>query len=213
MSRHTPIALVALFALAIPALIAIGLPQKASATFVNKTGRPVLVYVAFGADSAVTSFPFCTSTGRLGCRFPLGIDGTAELPLGGKYLNATFSVNGTVTCGMTKIELNLNNPAWYDIADISLVDGFSARVALVATDSSGTHELGPVVSATGNEKAFGVYPYGCDICVARSAPPCDIPKGREGCKAGPDQYHPAVPCQYQGTKKGGGSAVAVTLLK
>ena len=59
---------------------------------VNDTGKQATVYVAFGADSAVTGWPFCTSTGRLNCNFALDQNGGArELPLGGKYLNATFS--------------------------------------------------------------------------------------------------------------------------
>jgi len=187
--------------------------ERATASIANKTGNAVMVYVAFGADSAVTSFPFCTPTGRLGCKFGLLNGDEQFLPLGitGRYLNATFSVSGPVTCGVTKFELNLNNPSWYDIVDISLVDGFSTKIGISAKDSAGTHALGPVTSQTDNEKAFGVYPYGCDICVARSSPPCGIPKGHEGCKTGPDQYHPDVPCQYQGTNKGGGSVVRVTL--
>lgn len=184
--------------------------SKATLSIANRTSAPITVFVAFGADSIVTSLPSCTPAGRLQCSLPLAKDTTLALPLAGKYLNATLSVNGPVTCGMTKVELNLNNPAWYDIVDVSLVDGFSTAVRVSLTDSKGAHSIGPVVSQTGNEKAFGVYPYGCDLCVERSSPPCDIPKGREGCKKGPDQYHPAVPCQYQGTKKGGGTAVAIT---
>jgi hypothetical protein len=194
-------------------IIAYDLSSMATATVTNKTGRAVMVYVAFGADSVVTSFPFCASTGRLGCRFPLGQGQTKALPIGQSYLNATLSIGGPVTCGSTKVELNLNNPAWYDIADVSLVDGFGAKVGVTAKDASGTRALGPVTTEQGNEKAFGVYPYGCDLCVRRGEPPCGIPAGREGCKTGPDQYHPDVPCQYQGTKKGGGSQVAVTWLE
>jgi hypothetical protein len=195
------------------AIVGIASCGKATASITNKTGAPVTVYVAFGADSVVTSFPFCTPTGRLNCTFPIASSGEQILPMGitGRYLNATFSVNGPVTCGVTKFELNLNNPSWFDIVDISLVDGFSTKIGISVKDSAGTHQLGPVVTQGGNEKVFGVYPYGCDICIARSSPPCGIPKGHEGCKTGPDQYHPDVPCQYQGTRKGGGSAVRVTL--
>jgi len=184
---------------------------KATVIVSNSENAPVTVFVAFGSDSVVLppSFSFCTASGALACSFPLAANGSQRLPLSGQYLNATLSVGGPVACGMTKIELNLNNPAWYDIVDVSLVDGFSTSVEVQAKDSSGTHEL-KVDSAAGNEKAFGVYPYGCDLCVERSLPPCGIPKGREGCKKGPDQYHPDVPCQYQGTKKGGGSSVAIT---
>jgi hypothetical protein len=211
MKKHLIIGLTAAVSLAAGAGTYLACQSKATAVIANKTGAPVTVYLTFGADSVVTGFPFCTSTGRLGCKFPLANGATQALPLGGKYLNATLSVSGPVTCGMTKAELNLNNPAWYDIADISLVDGFSTKIGISATDAKGKHELGPVTSQSGNEKAFGVYPYGCDICVERQNPPCSIPKGKEGCKTGPDQYHPDVPCQYQGTTKGGGTAVVVTL--
>jgi hypothetical protein len=205
---------VAALLVALGASVALGVAfkscSKASARIKNSTGAPVVVYVAFGADSVVKSFPFCSSTGRLGCKFPLIAGETQDLPLAGKYLNATLSVGGPVTCGITKVELNINNPAWYDIVDISLVDGFSNKMAVTAIDTAGTHDLS-VASQSGNEKAFGVYPYGCDLCVERSIPPCDIPKGRDGCKKGPDQYHPDVPCQYQGTTIGGGTSVTITI--
>jgi len=210
MKKNLIIALTAITSVAVGAGAFLSCQTKATASITNKANATVVVYLTFGADSVITGFPFCVSTGRLGCKFWLASGATQALPLGGKYLNATLSVNGPATCGMTKAELNLNNPAWFDIADISLVDGFSTKVKIEATDSAGKHVLGPVTTQGGNEKAFGVYPYGCDICVARSAPPCGIPVGKESCKTGPDQYHPDVPCQYQGTKKGGGSTVVVS---
>ena len=68
-----------------------------------------------------------------------------------------------------------------------------------------THVLGPVRGPSGNEKNFGVYPLGCDICVRRDKPACGFVPGKAGCKSGPDPYHPDVPCQYQGVTMGGGS--------
>jgi hypothetical protein len=184
----------------------------ASVQVFNSTDTQTTVYVSFGADSAITSWSFCPVTSRLNCQFTLPAQGSINLPLEGKYLNATLSFNQEVACGVTKAELNLNNPSWFDILDISLVDGFSTKVSMTVSDTSGTHTLGPVVAEKGNEKAFGVYPYGCDICIEKQKPPCSIPTGKEGCKTGPDQYHPDVPCQYQGSIKGGGTAVTVTLL-
>lgn len=186
------------------------LPTKAGATVVNKTGATAIVYVAFGADSAVKGWDFCHITGRLQCKFPIGNGENQTLPTAGKYLNATLSVGGPVTCKKTKVELNVNNPKWFDIIDISLVDGFDQKVSITAKDSAGTHELA-VKSASGNEKAFGVYPLGCDICVARQSPPCGMSPGADGCKLG-TQYKPDVPCQYQGTKMGGGTTATITLL-
>lgn len=171
--------------------------------------QDVTVYVAFGSDSAITGWPVCKAAGRLNCNFPLAGKTSIDLPLNGKYLNATLSFDDPPGCGATKAELNLNNPKWYDITDISLVDGFNKSVGIVVKDGTST-TLGPVQSQTGNEKAYGVYPYGCDICVERQNPPCGISKGKNGCKTG-TQSKPDVPCQHQSTTMGGGSAVTVTV--
>lgn len=206
---------VALIVFAAPVVILGGLAftalcRSSGATVTNRSGHPITVHVAFGSDSVVKSWPFCAGAEN-SCKFDLEDRDTRALPTGGKYLNATLSFGGPVACGKTKVELNLANPAWYDIVDISLVDGFDQKVGVSVRDSSGSYELGPVRSATGNEKAFGVYPDGCDICVDRQKPPCGQPVGSSGCKTG-TQYDPDVPCQYQGTTKGGGSTVAITLL-
>jgi hypothetical protein len=179
-----------------------------TASVTNATGAAASVYVAFGTDSVVLppSWTFCTSIGPLGCTFQLAANGSQVLPLGGQYLNATISFNSVVGCGVTKAELNLNNPNWYDIIDISLVDGWSNNVSIQV----GSTTLGPTLGKTGNEKVLGVFPLGCDICVARQNPPCGISKGTDGCKTG-SQYNPDAICQYQGSVKGGGSAVTVTL--
>jgi hypothetical protein len=175
---------------------------------INSSAADTIVYVAFGADSAITQWPVCPATTRLNCKFSLKAHATQDLPLGGSYLNATLSFGAPVTCSTTKAELNLNNPQWYDIADVSLVDGYSNRIEI---DAGGV-KLGPPVGATGNEKVYGVFPNGCDICVARQSPPCGMKPGKDGCKKGPDQYHPDVPCQFQGKVLGGGTAMRVVLL-
>ena len=159
------------------------------------------VHVSFGADSKVTAadWSFCAGSG-LTCSFPLAASTTKALPNpSGPYLNATFSFDAAVGCGVTKAEVNINNPSWYNILDVSLVDGYSNDIEI----TTGSTTLGPVKGETGNEKAYGVYPYGCDICVERQNPPCGIAKGKQGCKTG-TQYDPDVPCQWQGTNKGGG---------
>ena len=86
----------------------------------------------------------------------------------------------------------------------------SIRARTAAADAA-IGVLGPPVGPTGNEKVFGVFPFGCDICVARHSPPCGIKPGKEGCKTG-SQYKPDVPCQYQGTVLGGGTAVTIALV-
>jgi hypothetical protein len=176
----------------------------------NDTNADTVVYVAFGANSAVlpASWAFCAATSNLTCNFPLPAHGQKDLPLGGQFLNVTMAFGAAVGCGSTKAEMTLNNPAWYDVADVSLVDGYSNRIAI---DVGGT-KLGPPLGRDGNEKVFGLFPYGCDICVSRQAPPCGIAPGGTGCKAG-SQYAPDVPCQYQGPIMGGGSVVKVLLVK
>ena len=178
----------------------------------NGTEHIVTVYVAFGADSVVLpgAWSFCTGSG-LTCQFPLAGHGTQVLPLSGKYLNATMAFDSLVGCGATKAELNVNNPRWYDTLDVSLVDGYSNKIAIDVVDRGTKILLGPPNGKTGNEKVFGVFPYGCDCCTKRQAPPCGIPPGGSGCKGG-SQYHPDVPCQWQGSVMGGGSKVRVALV-
>lgn len=200
---------------------------------VNQTANGVTVFVSFGADSAITQSTwasFCSGSG-LTCQFPLaGNGGTQALPNpSGAYLNATFAFDSPVGCGATKAEVNVNNPSWYDILDVSLVDGYSNNVAIIATPASGAPiTLGPPQGASGNESVYGLYPYGCDVCVARCSPPCGIGKssplvgctasctdcqsnGVDGCKAG-TQTNPAVPCQYQGPVLGGGGQTVQVVL-
>lgn len=171
----------------------------------NSTSEATTVYVSFGSDSKVTAsdWDFCAGTG-LNCSFPLGAKGGKKLPVL-DYLNATFAFGQEVGCGVTKAEVNINNPSWYDILDVSLVDGFSNKIQINATPTGKkVIHLGPPLGQTGNEKVLGVFPYGCDICVERQNPPCGIAKGKFGCKKG-TQYDPDVPCQWQGATKGGGN--------
>jgi hypothetical protein len=193
-------------------------PAPSSGTKVSISNRQkaaTTVYVAFGSDSkvGVKDWAFCQGTG-LTCSFQLAGETHQPLPTGGAYLNATLSFGAAVTCNVTKAELNVNNPAWFDTYDVSLVDGYSNQIGMLYSppgpDAGPPVALGPPKGATGNEKVLGVYPFGCDICVARQSPPCGITKGTEGCKAG-TQNNPAVPCQYQGAVKGGGGAIEVVL--
>ncbi len=182
----------------------------------NGKDADTTVYVAFGSDSKITAddWSFCNGSG-LNCNFVLGGKATKVLPNPkAGYVNATFSFDSPVGCGITKGEVNLNNPTWYDTMDVSLVDGYSDKVQIVVTPTGkDAVTLGPPNGKDGNEKVYGLFPYGCDICVERQAPPCDIPKGKQGCKKG-TQYDPDVPCQYQGPKKGGGDAsVQISLVE
>lgn len=179
---------------------------------VNATDAGVTVNVAFAGVSTVrpSGWSFCTSdaSASSSCTFPLSAGAHQALVTGGSYLNATLAFDGQVTCGTTQVELNVNDPSWYDIVDISLVNGYSNRVSVAANGTV----LGPVTSGSDNEQNFGVYPLGCDLCTARSdATPCGMSPGTDGCKAG-SQYKPDVPCQYQGPTMGGGSRVVVRYL-
>jgi hypothetical protein len=183
-------------------------PVGTTVTVANRSGVDTNVYLAFGADSAITTsdfVSFCSGSG-LNCSFPLAKGSEQVLPLHGKYLNATISFFQPVACDTTKAEINVNNPKWYDVADISLVDGFNAPIRM--------QFAGQIIEAkrpTGNETAYGVYPFACDICTERQNPPCDYTTGTDGCKAG-TQYDPEVPCQAQGSVMGGGqNAVVVEL--
>jgi hypothetical protein len=183
--------------------------SSSTLTVTNRTAKQTTVNVAFGADSSITGWPFCTSNPS-GCSFTLAPSASQALPLGG-YLNATFAFDAPVGCGATKAEVNIGNPAWSsDTADVSLVDGYSDKVQIEVSGEGLT--LGPPMGATGNEKVYGLFPNGCDICVQRKSPPCGIapgPLNGDGCKAGPDQYHPAVPCQWSGSR---GRAFVVALV-
>jgi hypothetical protein len=176
----------------------------------NKTDAGVLVYVAFGSRSIISpqapGWEFCTQyqTYAMVCDFQLGGTKTRDLPLAGMYFNATISFGGPVACGTTKAEFDLNSETWYDTMDLSLVDGFNAGLGALVREpgialDAGPVMLGPVLKERGNERAFGVYPLACDICVARQGPPCGYKPGPSPeCKKG-KQSDPDVPCQYQGT--------------
>ena len=186
-------------ALAQPALGATAVPASAT------------IYVAFGADSAVTSetwASWCTPAGALNCSFTL--TGEKKLELNGAYMNATFSAVLPVGCGATKAELNVNNPNWYDTYDVSLVDGFNRPIEIRYTaPGAAAPEVFAAMEATGNENAIGVFPLACDICSASQNPPCGQSPGGPGCHGG-TQYDPTPVCQYQGAvKQGGGSTTVV----
>jgi hypothetical protein len=179
----------------------------------NRRTTDTIVHVAFGDDSKITGsdWPFCAGPRGGTCSFLLAAGASRDLPLAGAYLNATLSFDKS-GCGATKAEVNINNPAWYDVLDVSLVDGYNEKVQIdVSPPGLSPVTLGPPVGETGNEKVFGLFPYGCDLCVSRGDPPCGISKGSDGCKTGP-QFDPDVPCQWQGPKKGGGGQVVVALV-
>jgi len=171
----------------------------------NRTDASVQVFVAFGSRSIVTSlapdWEFCLGDAASACSFSLAENVTRVLPLAGMYFNATISFGAPVVCGTTKAEFDLNSATWYDTMDLSLVDGFNAALGTEVREpnDAGLVTLGPVLHERGNERALGVYPLACDICIARQMPPCGYKRGPSPeCKTG-KQDNPDVACQYQGT--------------
>ena len=196
----------------VDAAAAVSPAAATSLSIANDATSATTVFVSFGADSAIKSADwsaFCTASAPLNCAFPLAAQTTLTIALNAN-LNAMLSFDGQ-GCGTSKAELNLHNPAWFDVADVSLVDGFNRNIAI---ELDGL-QLGPTQGAGDNAKAFGVFPLGCDVCVARQSPPCGIAPsptpGSAGCKHG-TQFSPDVPCQAQGKHKGGGGTVVVKAL-
>lgn len=195
----------------------------------NKTESEVTVYINFYSSSELQPSDwssFCAETGKSNCTFNLAGKASQALPNpNGKILdfNASFGADAW-SCptpgGATLAEANVNTAGngqyGHDTADISLVNGYNASVRIdVSLNDGPTTTLGPVTSKDGNEGQLGVFPYGCDVCVARCQPGCDfIPPdtpipcttptacevctgdGTDGCKTG-GQYDPSPPCQYQ----------------
>lgn len=187
--------------------------QPTTLTLSNKTDTSATVYVSFGSDSIIDAddWPVCHASGK-SCKFVVRSGKTIPLP-SNDYLNASIAFDGQVACGNTKAELNINNPNWYDILDVSLVDGYSNNIEITATPTGGAEQKFGRPQPTGNNLVPGLYPYGCDICVERESPPCGIAKGKFGCKNG-TQYDPDVPCQWKGPRIGGGYlAVDIALVK
>jgi hypothetical protein len=191
-------------------------------TIENQTTEGTTVYIAFGSKSIITpmapNWEFCQpeKSQPLVCDFTLAPASIQTLPFASMYANFTVSFGAAVTCGSSLAEVNINqtNPAWYNTADISLVNGFNAKLAIEYVTASGERKmLGPVEKERGNEKAFGVFPLACDVCVSRSAPPCGYKHGwSPECKKG-TQFKPDVICQYQGqAMSGAGEEVKVLYL-
>lgn len=179
----------------------------------NQTKAATVAYLAFGADSVIQAAnlkPLCTVDSTLNAHCALAAGVTLPLPLSGQYTNVTVSFGKAVSCGTTKGEVNLNNQNWYNIIDVSLVDGFSNEIQITYQAATKT-VIGPTMRADGNENMPGVFPLHCDICVARQKPTCGSTPGRDGCKAG-TQYDPHPPCQWQAPTRNDGASVTVALV-
>ena len=173
--------------------------KNKSVRITNQQGTAAEVYINFAADSVLkpADLPFCRVTAPLNCQFTLAARSSQDFPNPqAKYLNMAMAFNAPVTCGSTKAEVLVNNPKWFDILDVSVVDGFNEKVQINVTPANGKMtQLGPPVGKLGNQKIFGVFPYACTICAGIKNAPCgDAGKGE--CKLGTES-NPDVPCQYQ----------------
>src|SRR5215470_8448841 len=141
----------------------------------NKQNAPAEVYINFAADSTLkpTDLPFCKITGPLNCQFTLSANSSQDVPNPqAKYFNMALAFNAPVNCGSTKAEVLVNNPNWYDILDVSVVDGFNEKIQMNLTPTSG-----------------------CTICAGIKNAPCGD-AGAGECKKG-SESNPDVLCQYQ----------------
>lgn len=141
------------------------------------------------------------TTSNLNCGFDLGPHQSVEIPNPNfKMLSMALAFNKLVTCGATKAELTVNVQG-DDVFDVSVVDGFNEKIVMTFDpDRAGSKQvkLGPPCGLAGNERVYGVFPYGCDICAGRLTPPkaCGpYPPGNSGCKSGTENK-PGVICQY-----------------
>jgi hypothetical protein len=165
----------------------------------NRQSAQAEVYINFSDISQLkpSDLPFLLVTGPLNCQFTLAANSSQDIPNpAAKYLDMALAFNAPVRCGSTKAEVLVNNPAWCDIEDVSVVDGFNEKIQMNLTPTGRTLvQLGPPVGQLGNQNVFGVFPYGCTTCVGILNPPC----GNDGvaqCKSG-SEHNPSSLCQYQ----------------
>ena len=165
----------------------------------NRQGTQAQVYINFAPDSVLkpADVPLFKVTGPLNCEFTLAANSSLDIPNPqAKYLNMALAFNAQVACGSTKAEVLVNNPNWFDILDVSVVDGFNEKIQINLTPTGGsTTQLGPPVGKLGNQKVLGVFPYGCTICAGIKNAPCGDAGGGE-CKSG-SESKPDVLCQHQ----------------
>jgi len=114
--------------------------KKKTISLVNNQSSAAEVNINFGADSELNARDlagFCDSISEpLHCHLTLAGNSSKEIPNPDfKYVNLALAFNGAVNCGSTKAEVIANNPHWFDIMDVSVVDGFSNKIEMDATPS------------------------------------------------------------------------------
>ncbi len=192
------VAALAVAGLLLPLAAAAGTKQK-TVKITNQQSSPATININFAANSAINAedLSFCKSAAKLNCSFTLAGKKSREIPNPQfEYLNMTLAFNQPVTCGSTKAEVSANNPNWFDVEDVSVVDGFNEKIQINVTPTNGkTTVLGPPVGKLGNQAVFGVFPFGCTTCVDVANAPCGD-AGKSQCKTGTES-NPSVKCQYQ----------------
>ena len=175
--------------------------KRKKIVLVNNQSSAADVFINFSDISAINATNlagFCDSTSPpLNCHLKLAGNSSKVLPNPDfKYVNMALAFNSQVTCGATKAEVIANNPAWCDIEDVSVVDGFNNKIEIDAIGAGGgTERLGPPNGVSGNQNLFGVYPFACTQCAAILNAPCGT-NGVGECHPGTESA-PIPPCQYQ----------------
>jgi hypothetical protein len=178
-------------------------PKHKHVVLVNNQSTAAEVFITFDSSSVINvsnvgAFCDSQSVAPAHCHLTLAPNKSVELPNPDfKYVQMALSFNHDVTCGATKAEVAANNPNWYDVEDVSVVDGYNNNIELDATDKGTITpvKLGPPKGKTGNQKIFGVFPFACTQCAAILRPPCGS-NGPSECHAGLESA-PIPPCQYQ----------------
>jgi hypothetical protein len=170
------------------------------------------VYITWQGTSVYgnSDWDACKGQAMPYCKTSVGGKASVTIPNASKkWMNLNLSFNkstfgATNQCNATLAEVDVNNPNWYAVMDVSVVNGFNEKIQI----NAGSTTLGPAVGKTGNQNVFGVFPYGCTTCTALNGPPCGddgVAQCHPTKNGGPDPV-----CQYQMNASG---TVEVILLK
>ncbi len=115
-------------------------PKHKKIVLVNNQSSAADVFINFASNSVINvtnlgGFCDSQSIGSLNCHHTLAANKSEDLPNPDfKYVNLALAFNHVVDCGATKAEVIANNPDWYDIMDVSVVDGFNNKIEIDATE-------------------------------------------------------------------------------
>lgn len=185
--------------------------------FKNMSGSKAEVNVNFDATGEINTNNMdgiCTmrkTASQYNCGFDLDASGPksqVSFPNSFRPISMAVAFNKYVGCGSTKAEITVNWKKGPDSMDVSLVDGFNEKIQIIWEPKTGGQKvtMGPPCGKDGNERVYGVFPYGCDHCTFRGTPQKDCgpyPPGNTGCKKDKDgkqdaasEYKADPICQY-----------------